>query len=117
MIPTIELESSIFCLLDVGNQTLTPFNIHVSGIYQEQGSTSLLDECQQILCKADVLLGSFFQRNARILFRSFNERKLAEKMLPGQMLPGQMLLGQLEFVLDVPRNLPLRFHENRTSNS
>ena len=38
------------------------------------GSTSLLAECHQILCKADVLLGSFFQRNAWILLRSFNER-------------------------------------------
>ena len=38
------------------------------------GSTSLLAECHQIMCKADVLLGSFFQKNARILLRSFNER-------------------------------------------
>ena len=38
------------------------------------GSTSLLAECHQIISKADVLLGSFFQRNAQILLRSFNER-------------------------------------------
>ena len=37
-------------------------------------STSLLAKCHQITCKADVLLGSFFQRNAQILLRSFNER-------------------------------------------
>ena len=38
------------------------------------GSTSLLAECHQIICKADILLGSFFQRNAGILLPSFNER-------------------------------------------
>ena len=38
-------------------------------------------------------------------------------MLPGQILPGQMSLWQLESVLDVPRNLPVKFHQNRVSNS
>ena len=38
-------------------------------------------------------------------------------MLPGQMLPGQMSLYQLESVLEVPRNLPLKFGQNRASNS
>ena len=33
------------------------------------------------------------------------------------MLPGQMSLWQLESVLDVPRNLPVKFHQNRVSNS
>ena len=33
------------------------------------------------------------------------------------MLPGQMPLWQLESVLDVSRNLPLKFHKNRVSNS
>ena len=33
------------------------------------------------------------------------------------MLPGQMSLWQLESVLDVPRNLCLKFHQNRVSNS
>ena len=36
---------------------------------------------------------------------------------PGQMLPGQMSLWQLESVLDVPRNLHLKFHQNWVSNS
>ena len=34
--------------------------------WNHPGSTSLLAECHQIMCKADVLPGSFFQRNARI---------------------------------------------------
>ena len=38
-------------------------------------------------------------------------------MLPGQMLPGQMSPYQLESVLEVPRNLPLKFGQNRASNS
>ena len=33
------------------------------------------------------------------------------------MLPGQMSLWQFESVLDVPRNLALKFHQNRISNS
>ena len=39
-----------------------------------------------------------------------------EQMLPGKILPGQMSLWQLD-VLDVPRNLPVKFHQNRVSNS
>ena len=39
------------------------------------------------------------------------------QMLPGQMLPGQISPWQLESVLDVHRNLPLKFHQNRVSNS
>ena len=35
----------------------------------------------------------------------------------GQMLPGQMSPWQLEAVLDVPRDLSLKFHQNRVSNS
>ena len=38
-------------------------------------------------------------------------------MLPGQMLPGQMSLWQLEPVLDVPRNIPLKFHPNQVNKS
>ena len=38
-------------------------------------------------------------------------------MLSGQILPGQMSPWQLESVLDVPRNLPVKFHQNRVSNS
>ena len=38
-------------------------------------------------------------------------------MSPGQMLPGQMTPRQLESVLDVPRSLPLKFHQNQVSNS
>ena len=38
-------------------------------------------------------------------------------MSPGQMLPGQMSLWQLESVQDGPRNLPLKFGQNRVSNS
>ena len=38
-------------------------------------------------------------------------------MLRGQMLPGQMSSWQLESVVDVPRNLSLKFHQNRVSNS
>ena len=38
-------------------------------------------------------------------------------MLPGQMLPGQMSPYQLESVLEVPRNLPLKFGQNRAGNS
>ena len=38
-------------------------------------------------------------------------------MSPEQMLPGQMPMWHLESVLDVPRNLPLKFHKNRVSNS
>ena len=34
-----------------------------------------------------------------------------------QMLPGQMSSWQLESVLNVHRNLPLKFHQNRVSNS
>ena len=37
--------------------------------------------------------------------------------MPGQILPGQMSPWQLESVLDVPRNLPVKFHQNRVSNS
>ena len=33
------------------------------------------------------------------------------------MLPGQMLLWQLESVLDFPKNLYLKFHQNRVTNS
>ena len=33
------------------------------------------------------------------------------------MLPGQMSLCQSESVLDVPRNLPLKFYKNQVSNS
>ena len=44
------------------------------------GSTSLLAECHQIMCKEDVLLGSFFHRNAQILLHSFNERQCAKNM-------------------------------------
>ena len=32
------------------------------------------------------------------------------------MLPGQMSPWQLESVLDVPRNLPIKFHQNKVSN-
>ena len=38
-------------------------------------------------------------------------------MSPEQMLPGQMSLWQLESVLDVPRNLPLKFHQKRVANN
>ena len=38
-------------------------------------------------------------------------------MSPGQMMPGQMFMWQLESFLDVSRNLPLRCHKNRVSNS
>ena len=38
-------------------------------------------------------------------------------MLPGQMLPGQMLSWQLESVHKGPRNLHLKFGQNRVSNS
>ena len=39
------------------------------------------------------------------------------QMSQGQMLPGQMSPWQLESVLNVHRNLPLKFHQNRVSNS
>ena len=39
------------------------------------------------------------------------------QMSPEQMLPRQMSPWQLESVLDVPRNLPLKFHQNWVSNS
>ena len=45
---------------------------------------------------------------------------LPGQMVPGQMLPGPMLPGQillLKSVLDVPRNLPLRFCQNRVNSS
>ena len=35
----------------------------------------------------------------------------------GWMSPGQMSLWKLESVLDVPRNLPLQFHQNWVSTS
>ena len=38
-------------------------------------------------------------------------------MLQGQMLPGQMSSWQLESVKDGPKNLPLKFGQNRASNS
>ena len=38
-------------------------------------------------------------------------------MLQGQMLRGNMSPWQLEFVLNVHRNLPSKFHQNRVSNS
>ena len=38
-------------------------------------------------------------------------------MSPGQMLPGQMSWWQLESVLDVPKNLNLKFGPNQVSNS
>ena len=38
-------------------------------------------------------------------------------MSRGQMLRGQMSPWQLDFVLNVHRNLPLKFHQNRVSNS
>ena len=39
------------------------------------------------------------------------------QMLQGQISPGQMLLWQLEIVQDGSRNLPLKFGQNRVSNS
>ena len=39
------------------------------------------------------------------------------QMSPWQMLPGQMSLWQLESVQDSPRNLSLKFGQNRVSNS
>ena len=50
------------------------------------------------------------------------EKMLPGQMLPGQMLPGQMLPGQmspwqLESVLDVPRNISLKFHPNQVNKS
>ena len=38
-------------------------------------------------------------------------------MLLGQMLPIQMLLWQFESVQDGPGNLPLKFGQNKVSNS
>ena len=38
-------------------------------------------------------------------------------MLQGQISPGQMSLWQLEIVQDGSRNLPLKFGQNRVSNS
>ena len=38
-------------------------------------------------------------------------------MSPGQMLPGQMSPWHLESVLNVHRNLHLKFYQNRVSNS
>ena len=38
-------------------------------------------------------------------------------MLPGQMLPGQMSPWLLESVHEGPRNLHLKFGQNRVSNS
>ena len=38
-------------------------------------------------------------------------------MSPGQILPGQMLPLQLKPVQDGPRNLSLKFGQNRVSNS
>ena len=38
-------------------------------------------------------------------------------MLRGQMLHGQMSPWQLESVLNVHKNLLLKFHQNRVSNS
>ena len=38
-------------------------------------------------------------------------------MLRGQMLPGQMSSWQLESAKEGPRNLPLKFGQNRASNS
>ena len=38
-------------------------------------------------------------------------------MSRGQVLRGQMSPWQLEYVLNVHRNLPLKFHQNRVSNS
>ena len=38
-------------------------------------------------------------------------------MSPGQMLPVQMLPWQLTSVKEGPRNLPLKFGQNRASNS
>ena len=35
----------------------------------------------------------------------------------GQMLPGQMSPWQLQSLLDLQGNLPLKFHQNRVSNS
>ena len=39
------------------------------------------------------------------------------QMSPGQMFPWQMSRWQLESVLDVPRNLSLKFGQNQVSNS
>ena len=39
------------------------------------------------------------------------------QMSQGQMLRGQMSPWQLESVLNVPRKLPLKFHQNRVSNN
>ena len=38
-------------------------------------------------------------------------------MFPGQMLPGQMSLWKLVSVRDGPRNLPLKFGQNRVNSS
>ena len=38
-------------------------------------------------------------------------------MLPGQMITGKVSEWQLKSVLDISRNLPLKFHQNQVSNS
>ena len=38
-------------------------------------------------------------------------------MLPGQMLPGKMSPDSWNVFQDGPRNLPLKFSQNRASNS
>ena len=35
----------------------------------------------------------------------------------GQMLPGQMSPWQLESVIDVPMNIPLKFHQNQVNKN
>ena len=62
----------------------------------------------------------------KLVWRMFGRKSIWAKrrlvkwygqMSPGQMLPGQMSMWQLESVLDVPRKIALKFHQNQVRNS
>ena len=65
--------------------------------------------------------GQMFQEPTFKVWSNLGQSQLRyssyRQMSPGLMLPGQMSQWQLDFVLDVPWNLHLKFDQNRVSNS
>ena len=66
---------------------------------------------RQLLCFRQLVT-----KTGKVLAQIFHYIELGQ-MLLGQMLLGQMLPQRLKSVLDSPKNLPLKFRQNRVSNS
>ena len=69
--------------------------------------------------KEKLLVGTWVWPSSAYLVSVFNEvqQMLSGQMLPGQMLPGQMSLWQMSIVKEEQGKLPLKFSQNRMSNS